>query len=372
MFLAIREIRRALLRFSLLAGAIALLVFLVLFQQSIQDGLLRGFAGAIENQSAPVLVYNVDGQRVLQGSSIDPELEQLVSDTNGIEAIGRIGQTTVIVDAGEEPVEATVIGFEDAELGAPRTVAEGRLPEQPGEAIGSTVDADAGFGIGDEVRVLPGGLPLTIVGLADDVQLNVGPTLFVLYDTYLSVVAASNPDAGSPLPNALAVVPADGIAPEQLVADINAGSELLDAQTREQAAERTPGVAQVRRTFLVIFALYALVVPCVTGLFFLILTIQKIGPLTLLRAVGAAGPWLVRSLLTQVALVLGAGLALGIGGYFVITRFTVGTLQLRFDVRSVALWVLVFGVLGFVSTLLSARRVMAIEPIDAVSGAVGR
>ena len=68
MFLALKEIARAKARFGLLIAAIGMLVFLILFQQSLQNGLLTSFAGAIRNQSAPVLVYSVDGQRVLQGS----------------------------------------------------------------------------------------------------------------------------------------------------------------------------------------------------------------------------------------------------------------------------------------------------------------
>ena len=35
-------------------------------------GLITGFIGAIREQSAPVLVYSVDGQRVIQGSVITP------------------------------------------------------------------------------------------------------------------------------------------------------------------------------------------------------------------------------------------------------------------------------------------------------------
>ncbi len=71
-------------------------------------------------------------------------------------------------------------------------------------------------------------------------------------------------------------------------------------------------MAQVRQSFQVIFLLYGLVVPLVTGLFFLIITLQKSGSLTLLRAVGAQGGVLVRSLLIQVVLVIvGLGLVAG-------------------------------------------------------------
>ena len=74
MFLALREMRRAKVRFALLISAIGLLVLLILAQQAIQNGLITSFVGAIERQSAPVLVYSVDGQRTLQGSIITPPL----------------------------------------------------------------------------------------------------------------------------------------------------------------------------------------------------------------------------------------------------------------------------------------------------------
>ena len=68
MFLALKEMRRAKVRFGLLIAAIGLLVFLILFQQSLQNSLLTSFIGAIRTQSAPVLVYSTDGQRTLQAA----------------------------------------------------------------------------------------------------------------------------------------------------------------------------------------------------------------------------------------------------------------------------------------------------------------
>ena len=94
MFLALKEMARAKVRFALLIAAIALLVFLILFQQSLQNGLITGFIGAIRNQSAPVLVYSVDGQRTVQGSIITPELDALVRAAPGVGEIGPIGQGT--------------------------------------------------------------------------------------------------------------------------------------------------------------------------------------------------------------------------------------------------------------------------------------
>jgi putative ABC transport system permease protein len=369
MFLALKEMRRAKVRFGLLIVAIGLLVFLILFQQSLQNSLLRGFTGALRAQSAPVLVYSTDGQRTLQASVMTPELESLTRSVDGVGAVGRIGQATFTVTADGELAEASIIGYDTVGLGSPEEPGEGRLPERAGEAVASAEDAGDGFDVGDVVTIEPAGDEIMIVGLTDDAQLNVGPTLFVTYDGYVAAVAARNPDAGAPLPNALGVAPAAGVGVDAVVASINGRSDDLDALTRDQAADDAPGVSQVRQSFQVIFALYALVVPFVTGLFFLIVTVQKAGALTLLRAIGAPGRRLVSALLVQVVAIVGLGLAIGIALYTPLTLVSATTLGLRFETPAVIGWSVLLLVLGLLSSLLAARRVLAIDPVAATTGA---
>jgi putative ABC transport system permease protein len=369
MFLALKEMRRAKVRFGLVIVAIGLLVFLILFQQALQDGLLRGFTGALRAQSAPVLVYSTDGQRTLQASVITPELEALARSTEGVGAVGRITQGTFTVTAEGELTEAAIVGYDTPGLGSPGRLSAGRLPEGPGEAVASAADAGDGFGVGDVVSIEPGGAEISIVGLADDAQLNVGPTLFVTSDGYDRAVAARNPDAGTPLPNALGMAPSAGTSPAVLVEAINARSDDLDAVTRTQAAESAPGVSQVRQSFQVIFLLYALVVPFVTGLFFLIVTVQKAGALTLLRAIGAPSRRLVAALVVQVVVIVGLGVVVGIALYAPLTIVSATALDLRFESTAVAAWSALLLALGLLSSLLAARRVLAIDPVAATAGA---
>ncbi len=141
-----------------------------------------------------------------------------------------------------------------------------------------------------------------------------------------------------------------------------------EALTRADAADKTPGVAQVRQSFQVIFLLYALVVPLVTGLFFLIITLQKAGSLTLLRAIGARSGLLARALLVQVLVVLGLGLGLGIALYVPLSQSQIGGLALRFDPRVVLTWSALLIGLGLVSALVSLRQVLRIDPLEATTG----
>lgn len=376
MFLAFKEMARAKVRFALLVAAIALLVFLILFQQSLQNGLITGFIGAIREQSAPVLVYSVDGQRVIQGSVITPPMEEQVRAAPGTGDVGLIGQGTFTGqpsgNSDGEVFDTTIIGYElgpDGDgIGAPTDVIEGRLPIADDEAVVSDADVRLGYDIGESVTLLPGGKRIEIVGVAANSQLNVAPTLFASYDTYVDAVASVNPDAGTPLPNVLGVIPADGFTAADTVTSINDQSLDLDALTREDAAAETPGVAQVQQSFNIIFLLYGLVVPCVTGLFFLIVTFQKANSLTLLRAIGAPAGRLVASLLIQVVVIIGAGLVIGTLLYYPLSQGALGGIALNFETGAVIFWSVLLLTLGLVSSLVAARRVLAIDPIEATTG----
>ena len=375
MFLALKEMARAKTRFGLLVAAIGLLVFLILFQQSLQNGLITGFVGAIRNQNAPVLVYSVDGQRVVQGSIITPDLEAQVRSADGLGEVGVLGQGTFTGapdGADGSAFDTTIIGYElgpDGQgLGAPSELVAGRYPTGQLEAVAST-GGEYEFVLGDTVVLQPGGFEVEVVGLADDIQLNVSPTLFASYETWSGAVQSVNPDAGDPLPNVMVAAPAEGVTVDQLVENINDQSLDLDALSREDAANETPGVSQVQQSFRLIFLLYGLVVPCVTGLFFLIVTFQKANALTLLRAIGAPAGRLVSSLLIQVVIMIGGGLLLGTALYYPLSQSELGGISLRFETGAVIFWSVLLLTLGVASSLVAARRVLRIDPIEATTGA---
>ena len=101
---------------------------------------------------------------------------------------------------------------------------------------------------------------------------------------------------------------------------------------------------------------------------FLIITFQKSAAFTLLRAIGAPASRLVTSLLIQAVIILVAGFLIGLALYIPISQQRVGGLELRFETTAVVFWAILLLVLGLGSSLLSARRVLAIDPIEATTG----
>ncbi len=71
-------------------------------------------------------------------------------------------------------------------------------------------------------------------------------------------------------------------------------------------------------------------------------------------------------------LVIGGGLAIGIALYTPLSQAQLGDIKLSFDVGAVITWSLVLLVLGLLSAVVAARRVLAIDPIEATTGEGGR
>lgn len=370
MFLAIKEMLRAPVKFTLLGVAISLLVFLILVQQALASALVTSFNGALLNQNAQVLVYATDALRSPLGSIITPELAEQIADNDQVEQASGIGLRTVTLDGTIAEPDAEVLaalwGYQDAELGGPGELVDGRLPEAAFEAVGSAQDYQLGEHLEIAVAAAPDGgqtMTITVVGLADDIQLAVAATLMLPWQGWEQIAQALDPNARFVLPNLVAVEPvADAQA---AIESLRAANADLDPVTAQTAAEDFPGAAEVQTSFALILGLFGFVVPLVAGLFFLIITLQKARSLTLLRAVGARSGVLVQALLWQVLAILAGGIAAGTLLYAAATQIEIGTLTIDFDPRAVAMWAAILLVLGLLAALGAVRRVLAIDPINA-------
>lgn len=366
--LARAEMRRGRVRFGLLTGAVGLVVFLILFQQALLGSLIADFIGALRHQSATVLVYGAEARRNVEGSVVPPGAVEAVASVDGVADAGPLGQGTFTVRAGGDLADAVLFGYRLGGPGAPTTLSAGRLPRGDGEAVASRADAAEGFGIGRRVTVEPGGPELTVVGLAERIRYSVAPTLFVSFATFEAAAQARNPDAGGVRPSLVAARPAPGVDPAGLARRITAAVSGVEALTRDQAVDASPGVSSVRSSLSVVLALAYAVVGLVTGFFFLILTVQKTAALTLLRALGAPAGYLVRSLLTQVGVVVGGGVLVAAGLFEIVVR--VGDVGVEVELSGGALAATAAGVgfLGGLSALAAVRRILRLDPMAAATG----
>ena len=165
MFLALKEMRRAKVRFGLLAGAVGLLVFLILFQQALLTGLINQFIGALKNQSGEVLVYNGQARKNLEGSIILPDQQAAIAEVEGVAVASPFGQATFSV--GMKLMALVMI----ARIGSEVLISLANSPSGADEFLSTLAIG----GISVVVFVIAMYVPNIIQGMVQGVSVTVGP-----------------------------------------------------------------------------------------------------------------------------------------------------------------------------------------------------
>lgn len=363
MYVALKEVRRSLGRFTLLSMAVALLVILLLFFQAVAGTLTSGITGGLNSSAADVLVYD-ERARQNPASSVIPEgIDALVADSADVADVAPIGLSVFTGSVSGVETDLQLVGGDPTGPSVPATISTGRLPETDGEALFSGSAFDDPIEIGQVVSVE--GLDIEVVGVADDAAFNVLPTLYITFADYTAVTQSR---VGAPIPVApslLGVTVVDGADPTQVAAALTESIPDIEALERSEAVDSLPGVSSITQSFNILYLLLYIVVAIVTGVFFLILTVQKQDALVLMRAVGASSGDIIGSVIVQVLFVVGVGSLIGTivtGSLLSATRDVFGA---SLNPTTTAISVGLIIILGLLASLGAIRRVLAIDPVQA-------
>ena len=362
MGLAGAEIRRAKLRFSLLTGAVSLLVFLVLLLSTLSAALVGALVGALEGLRADGLVYADFARDNIAASRMAPDVLDAVAAVPGVGSYGAVGTftTAAIIDGAQADVQ--VFGFDQGAPGAPSGLVDGALPAGPGEAA---VDG-GGVSIGDVVTLDPAGTEVTVVGLLRGAQFNAIPTMYVDSSTYADAFTGTNPGLPFVPINAVAFDVTEGSDPAQVASDITATVAGVTGYTRAEAVSLIPGIESISQSFGILVGLTFVIGIVVIGFFFLILTVQKLKPFTLLRAIGTSTGRLAATVAIQITLVVLIASAIAIGLTVLAVRGLNTGLPVSLEPGLIVGVVLSVWIFSLLAGLLSIRRIARIDPASAV------
>ena len=361
MSLALLEMRRAKLRFGLLAGAVALLVFLVLFLSTLSGSLIESITGALKNLNANVLVYSDSARDNIQGSRLEPGVVAAVSKVPGVASAGGLAITTTSAQLPSGRDDLTLFGFDPNRPGSPSGLKEGRLPSSANEAA---VDI-SGASIGSTVTLLPTNIELKVVGILSGAQFGAAPTAYVDLPSYQAALKAANPKAPFIPINAVAVETASGSDPATVAAEIGKTVPGTTGYTVPNAVAKIPGVASISQTFGILVGLTFIISIVVIGFFFLILTVQKMRVFTLLRATGASTGRLARSVIAQITAVVAVASAVAVLLVWGALKGVSAGIPVSLSPSLVVGTVLAVWLFSLLAGLLSIRRIRTIDPATA-------
>ena len=360
--LPLRELRRRPSRFAVATVVLSFLATLLLFLGGLLDGLYLGSTGAIRAQQGDVIVYSSAARDSFLRSRIEPEVRAQVESVEGVERTGGLGFVLLgaEVPGEDEPADVAVAGYELPPAG---------VPEPPGDDLGIADSSleDRGVEKGDVLLVGPARSRVEVIGFVDDTAYLQQGTIWVNLDTWRAVQTANRPDAALPegVVQAL-VVEGSGDLPTAIDAATDGATSTL---TVDEAVLALPGVEQQSATFNQIIYSTLVVVLAVVGLFFSLLTLERLSLYGVLKAIGASSKRLFAGVVTQAVVVtviaFAAGALLAVLASLALPPDV--PLQLtpgRFVFTFVGL--LAASVLG---SVISLRKVLKVDPASAIGTA---
>ena len=361
--LAIREMTRRKLQFGLVTGVVTLIAYLVLMVTGLGLGLNQLAGTALLALEGDHLAYSDRSNLSVIRSQLSEAQVKDIASAPRVKASAAIGYAAAAIEYRPGEVEtAALLGVDLGSIAVPRII-EGR-PLTSQDRRGLLVDRSwaslTGTRIGDTLQV-PVGLvtePFEVVGVVDQGSFFFQPAMFMLRDSWRTVSYRSV-DGETPYASVV-LLQGSGLDGAR-----GSGWEIV---TKDTAFRNIEGVSAQQGTVDALKYMGLLIGAMVIGVFFYVITLQKVALLGVLKAIGASGLYLTTQGMLQVFLVSLVGTVVA-AGLAVLTKATVlssDAIPIAFTTGAVLTTTVAVVVAGVLGAALSMRQIGSIDPIIAM------
>jgi len=377
MFLALRELRFARGRFTLMGIVIALISVLVVMLSGLSSGLVNDGVSALKKMPATGFAFDEGTMtdNAFSRSVVSDEQLAVWQDTDGIDAAEPMGVNIVngVTDDGTQ-IDLTLFGVEPDGFLAPE-VSSG---EGIGAANGIVVSEplrDAGVEIGTVVTLDRTDVELTVVGFTEG-QATFGhvDVAYLPVDTW-RLMAAGQAKAGAPTQaeldaldfpyaSVVALLAEDGL-PDVTAIDTEAETETM---TLTESFNASPGYEAETLTLSMIQVFLYVICALVVGAFFTVWTIQRTHDIAVLRAVGASSGYVLRDSLAQAAILLIGFTAIGVAAGVGLGALMPDAMPFDLEFAPIAIASAATIILGLLGAAVALVRITRVDPARALGG----
>ncbi|WP_262314736.1 ABC transporter permease [Lacticaseibacillus parakribbianus] len=351
MFLALKELRKEKLRSGLIIAMIVLISYLIFILTSLALGLARQNTAALSS-------WGVDNVTLNANANVDMRQSLLTKAQAGTLSADEayIGQASVVAKAKGHANESAVFIGLDATQFVAKTVklTAGHKPQNAHQVVADTAFEQAGYKVGDQVKLNADKKAYTIVGFTDNAKMNIAP---VIYGQLAAWRTLKNLMPG---PVASAVVSKN--------AAYKAKDSALQTYQLKTFINKLPGYSAQNMTFELMIGFLMVISLIVIAVFLYILTMQKLPNYAVMRVQGVPSGVLVRATLAQSVLLVVAGLVIGTLLTVVTAVAMPAAVPMAFDVPVLAGVAALLVVMALIGGLIPVRSVIKVDPISVIGG----
>lgn len=352
MFVAWRDLRFARGRFLLITAVVALMCVMVGFLSGLTGGLAwQNVSGMLGIQGDRVLVApaTTDGAASFADSQFTASQVEQIADVDDVR-VSPIGISQLRAVAGDARAAVAVIGADGLVLAD--------APDRDGEAVLSAPAAAAlDVEVGDTITIA--GIDLVVGAIAGDLWYSHTPVVRTSIDDWRALATVTG--VVDPVATALVVDGGAGADWTSLAASTETA-----VQSPLLALQWLPAFRSEIGSLLLMVALLFGISALVVGAFFAVWTLQRIGDIAVLKALGASDRMLRVDALGQATLVLLVGASIGFGIVGGLGLLVSGALPFIVSPLTTLLPAAVMLVLGLAGAALSLRSVTNADPLTAL------
>ncbi len=378
MYLSFKEFWRNRGRFLLASLVIALITTLVLFIDGLAEGLGNGNIEYLNKLNAELVLFQENADLSTSTSQIGWSKRKEIRRVDGVDEVGLVGfsRASIVLRNGEDPLGVSLIGVEPGKPGEPPAY-EGRgLKHKSSKevVIDRNVALRTGLQVGDQfaLKSIQGTdeelYDLTVVGISDGRQHFLQPSIFVPYVTWdrIRPQAAVNTEKPEIIFNMAAVQLDKPGDVETMAQQLQGKVRKVEAADLKTAYEATPGYAEQQSTLNTIRFFTLLIGVLVLGGFFQIQTLQKVGQIGMLKAIGATTITIAIAFVLQIIYTTFLGVAIGVMGTYLLSLGLPPTVPITFTAESAALAIVSLLIIGPMGGLISLFVLLRVEPLTAL------
>lgn len=377
MFLALRELRFARGRFTLMGVVIALIAVLVVLLSGLSSGLVNDGVSSLKSTPATAFAFDegtitdnafsrslVDGEQLVtwqQAEGVDHAEPMGVSIVNGTSDTDR-------------QVDLTLFGIEPGGFLDPAVSSGTAVGDDLAGIVVSQTSMSEGLELGTVVTIDRIGLELTVVGFTEG-QATFGhvDVAYLPIDTW-RLIASNTAQPGAPTAEQITSLDYDYSSVVAIQAPSGTDLATIDAtagtmtMSRTEAFNASPGYEAETLTLSMIQVFLYAICALVVGAFFTVWTIQRAGEIAILRAVGASRGYLLRDSLAQAAILLIGFTAIGVAAGLGLGAIMPEAMPFALEAGPISLASILTIGLGLTGAALAVVRISRIDPLTALGG----
>lgn len=354
MFLALNEIKKNKLRFTLIIGVLMLVSYLVFFLSGLATGLENLNRESVDKWKATEIVLTEESDKSMYQSSLT------IEDANDIEAkeMAVIGQVNAVAGNGDQKTNVSIFGINKDEFIMPE-VTEGDVFAKDNEVIASDALKEDGFKVGDTLNLSSSEEVLTIVGFTDKARFNAAPVLYGDLSTFHRVKYGEAAEANKESINGIVV------RDDRAKITTNDSLESIEIETFIRSL---PGYTEQSLTLNFMIYFLFVISAVIVAIFLYVLTVQKISMFGVMKAQGISNGYLSRSVIAQTFLLATVGVVIGFVLTIITGAFLPSAVPVAFDLITMLIYGLVFIVVAIMGAVFSVLTIVRIDPLKAIGG----